>query len=375
LDKVQNVGRGLNDWIRRNKRRILAVVIISGSTYVAYRIFRNRLDQTQHKLQGAEKTIANLSQSRMKSYFQTAQKGSDTTVISFVPQIRGKLEQFLEIPSTPQLRTSLKASTEEKLLIWEQMKNQAFTRTVVAIYAICLTTLFLRVEVNILGRYLFLDNTSSSENEEEEQPITQETQKNYLAYSEYIRMNGLKQLTNLITTKVTDELQNWPLQKMYTVEDVLNIFANIRLRIEGSPQEPERQTTNSFYPFLLPPEETQNATDKQLICLLNETRDVLESNHFENVLRICLTKSFGILQNHFLESFQKALETNTNMQKSQPNSLPMPKIIPLVKKQFDVITNISTEIPDQECFVQVISSLKELEEYSYYIFTSSYDEV
>ena len=138
------------------------------------------------------------------------------------------------------------------------MKNQgnffsrgsqlAFTRTIGATYAVTLVVLFLRVEVNILGRYLFLDSNSLNENEEEEVKscsifviikeqflsISQETQKKYLAYSDYVKGNGLKNMITFIASKVGEEMINWPLQKTYSLEDLIQMVTNIRSRVEGS---------------------------------------------------------------------------------------------------------------------------------------------
>jgi len=298
-----------------------------------------------------------------------------------VPQIKSRLEDLLQIPSTSQLRTTLKSTSEEKLQLWEQMKKQAFTRTVSGVYAVVLVVLFLRVEVNILGRYLFLDNTAapSTAEEDEEQPITQDTQQKYLAYSEYGKGKGLHYLTEYIAKKVEEEMTNWPLAKMYTFEDLMGMIAKIRMRIEGPPRDTEDANAvprvNVFYQFLLPPEEVGDALDKQLSCLLNETRDVLESTHFEHVLQVCMTKGFSILADRLREAFVSTLSSSQNINKTSPNSLPMPKIIPLVKRQFDSIMETTNKSPSEFNFTQAISSMKDLEEYSYYIFTSSYDEV
>jgi peroxin-3 len=270
----------------------------------------------------------------------------------------------------------MKASNEEKLQAWEQMKRQAFIRTISATYCVVLIVLFLRVEVNILGRYLFLDNTTPPNNEEEEQPITQETQKKYLDFSEYIRGEGLQELTEYISKRVEEELVNWPLAKMYTFEDLMTMIAKIRMRVEGPPRDTEDPNLiprmNVFYQFLLPAEDT-NITDKQLVCLLNETRDVLESNHFEHVLQVCLAKGFSIVSEHLREAFNAAL-ASSQIASKLVDSLPMPKIIPLVKKEFDTILETTPKSPTEPSFAHIISSMKDLEEYSYYIFTSSYDE-
>jgi len=52
-------------------------------------------------------------------------------------------------------------------------------------------------------------------------------------------------------------------------------------------------------------------------------------------------------------------------------TLPLAKIVPQIKKQFKVLLDIKE---NGETFFQALFAQKVLEEYSYYVFTSSYDE-
>jgi len=98
----------------------------------------------------------------------------------------------------------------------------------------------------------------------------------------------------------------------------------------------------------------------------------LESNHFVHVLRVCVTHGFMVLSSHLREAFATSLASNQKLNVGSSTAIPMPKIIPLVKKQFNVV--VDTTPSQKKNFYQEISSMKDLEEYSYYIFTSSYDE-
>lgn len=53
-------------------------------------------------------------------------------------------------------------------------------------------------------------------------------------------------------------------------------------------------------------------------------------------------------------------------------NLPFVKIIPLMNKQFNSI--IETSNTSEKKMIHYLLELKELQDYSYYIFTSSYDE-
>jgi len=270
----------------------------------------------------------------MQTFFRNTQKGCDTTATSLTTSIRDKLEVYVEIPSTEQLRSAHKTSNEEKIQLWDQVKIGTFTRAVSAIYAVSLSLIFLRTEVNILGRYLYLDFSIPSQSEQEQ--INQETQKKYLSMYEYFLNTGLKELCEFTRRHATEELAGWPLARKLTLEDVLIIFANIRSRIEGI-----NGNSVPLYQFLLPAEDKDADTrsdDRQLSCLLNETRDVLESDQFNQVLKGCLETSYTLMADNMKEAFASSSpisDGNNNNGESTtavgPTVLPMPKILPLIR--------------------------------------------
>lgn len=55
--------------------------------------------------------------------------------------------------------------SENKVEIWERLKIDSFTRTVSAVYSTCLLFVVLRIQLNILGGYLYLDSLQASATE------------------------------------------------------------------------------------------------------------------------------------------------------------------------------------------------------------------
>jgi len=243
--------------------------------------------------------------------------------------------------------------------------------------------------VNILGRYLYLDVSIPSEPTEQEQ-INQETQKKYLAFYEYFLNTGLKQLCDHIRKYVAEELADWPLTRKLTLEEVLIIFANIRSRVEGFSYPPPSVATvptnrpPSLYQFLLPPEDTttqKDLTDKKLICLINETRDILESEQFDQVLKACLETSYTMLADLLKDSFmvtnspQLGVGAPANATTIvEPTQLPMPKVLPLIKTRCKNILEVAPQQDAKSSLIQILFSLPNLEDFSSSIFTSSYEE-
>ena len=96
------------------------------------------------------------------------------------------------------------------------------------------------------------------------------------------------------------------------------------------------------------------------------------SEQFARTLRGCLNASFVGLANQIKESFIANTPPNSSPTVS-PNpgiALPMAKIIPLLNQKFRMLLDIE----NKQSLLNGLFNLREVEEYSNAIFTSSYEE-
>jgi len=135
--------------------------------------------------------------------------------------------------------------------------------------------------------------------------------------------------------------------------------------VEGFTYPPS--TRSPLFQFLLPPEEAsrETITDKQLTCLLNETRDVLESDQFDQVLKVCLETSYTMLADQLKESFSNS---NPETPLAEPVQLVMAKVLPLIKTRCKTMLDVGQD--SKSSLVQVLFTLPHLEDFSHVIFTS-----
>ncbi len=70
-----------------------------------------------------------------------------------IPAIRLSLDQFV---NADELIIKLKARAENKIEIWEELKIVSFTRCASGVYALTLLFVYFRVQLNVLGAYMFL---------------------------------------------------------------------------------------------------------------------------------------------------------------------------------------------------------------------------
>jgi len=269
-----------------------------------------------------------------------------------------------------------------------------------------------------VGRYLYLDSVSNSSSEidsskaENSVLFGTETQKSYLAHAEYLVHTGLPEFVAFIREKVEKVLSAVPLQQQCSYEELLRLFLSIRNSVEDTNTPPPsgkdtHAQANLLY-FLLPPEreisfsneETEEPLgaygegDENLKMLLNETRNILESEAFLKVLKPSLNIAFLFLCKNLRSSFLppppssvSVLETPSSSDTSSPTiveskitsdatptsppspslvSYPMAKLLPSINKQLSVLLSH----PQNE-ILSAIAETSQIYDFSYSLFTTS----
>ena len=100
--------------------------------------------------------------------------------------------------------SKLREKPANKLELCEQLKILSFTRTLGSIYSSCMLFVFLRVQLNIVGGYLYLDSlvvTGEGSNGKQVH-IAESLQKKYLALVRYLLGDGLDFLVEEIRRSV-----------------------------------------------------------------------------------------------------------------------------------------------------------------------------
>ena len=137
-----------------------------------------------------------LAQSKKQLHFDGNQRTCNTTFYSLLPSLQ---DAIFELVDSSKITEKLKNKPSDKLMLWEQLKILSFTRTVTAIYATSLLAVFLRVQLNVLGGYMYLN----VEKEDMTTPPTMSgqrvctsdlTQKKYLGIVRYFLESSVKDL-------------------------------------------------------------------------------------------------------------------------------------------------------------------------------------
>ncbi|KAB1275372.1 Peroxisomal biogenesis factor 3 [Camelus dromedarius] len=139
-----------------------------------------------------------IAQARRQYHFESNQRTCNMTVLSMLPTLREALMQQLNSES---LTALLKSRPSNKLEIWEDLKIISFTRSIVAVYSTCMLVVLLRVQLNIIGGYIYLDNAAVGRNGTTVL-APPDVQQQYLSSIQHLLGDGLTELITVIKQAV-----------------------------------------------------------------------------------------------------------------------------------------------------------------------------
>jgi len=276
-------------------------------------------------------------------------------VEGFLPKISEQLESLSTVASLVGELRSPGKERAEKLILWAQLKNQAFIKAVVSIYSITFQILIVRLFVNILGKYTFQE--LSCEHKEHIASVNSFIQKEFLLVSRHLYTQGMKQLFETVNISIKRVVEGLSFDKNITMEElkaiflkidaeatplILSNFANFifpsaeeieRKLAQISGREPLRPDNEGIseldiehflQQFNYTSEPCVIKDDLKLKLLLNEALNDIESEEFCTLAQQMFKKSFDILLSNLGEFMSQ-------YSKKSLENLPSGQVIPLVK--------------------------------------------
>jgi hypothetical protein len=252
----------------------------------------------------------------------------------------------------------------------------AFLQLVVSLYSPVLICLLLRVQVNLVARYVMAEQEASRAESVERRGLTQRTgvnvdtplhtlllppgaQSRYVAVGQWALTHGLTQLIDKLRPHVTRAVKDIPLTRAMTVEHVTGLLLDIQRSVEQEcwigalvgvllPREDESAVTT---------DEDEDLDENQAYRLLiNETRDIIESRPFSDLTLKLLTQSLTLLSEDLLLYFEQA----------RVDQLAVAKLVPVITKQSAVL--LALEQHQRDTVVQSLSFSKDLNDYCFFLF-------
>lgn len=348
------------------------------------------------------------AQAQMRDHFESIQKISDTTTLpSVLPHLKERLFELLDLSSRTEKLMSAKGrdgdadgaggaplSGKEKMAIWEELKVLSFSRTLCAMWAVCLLDLFVRIQLNVLGRHVYIETARNAGADPSKEPgpasLTMSCQHKFIAFADYLPHRGLDPLIADAQDVADEIVRKRVLKDPYTLEDLRGLIQSMRQAFEARCAE--------WLPYVLPddnvlPEDlaaASSAADSSAAAsphggssgggggggggseddfssldndsvmleqLMLETRAVISSREFSNVLSAALDAVTDGVVEELRESYGEHPEAG----------VPLAKLLPPVAA---VGASLLSQ-PGENRYIEALSRLPEVERFCEQIYTAS----
>lgn len=277
-----------------------------------------------------------LEKTRRTQHFEATERTCNQVITNLAPTL---CEEILSILNTDEILEQLRKNPENKTELWNELKVLSFARLTTLVYASSMLVIALRVQVNLVGGYVYKDNVPNSRGSTsppQDQVLPSELMQTYLGEIQYFLKEGVAKLARSILEVVRKILQDYKLKKQLTLSDMEQIFWAIQMSVNASANDPNGHIQE--FMFNRQADLSHNPTISQL---MTETVDVLDSEEVSVLAVNNVSRGFSIVVDHLAEYLTEtvnelnkegAMGPKGDHQVTNPNTIQMAlaKIIPIV---------------------------------------------
>lgn len=364
--------RGVRDFLWRHKYKIGAT---AAATIALKRIVEHQVAKSYEKSQADMAELA-----RKQVHYDRNKQAGNTTAVAVLPEIKSAVEEHLKCDELigilkKEQRNPLNRDRATVLKRWDEVKVVVFTELVASVYSLALIVTFLRVQLNILGGYLYV-RTMGAAGAEGLPTMSPAIQKAYLSQAQYLRTHGVATLIDRLRPRINALLAAHPIGESPKFEliDFSKCLKDAQFAFEqGGAVEGSMFADFCFAPDAPDEPEPQDGGGSSggdgsltLELLMNETRDIVDSAPFVDALHACVKVGFDHVENNLgVKIFSK-----TSSPGEKPGVWPLAKIIPHIHKEAEAL--FVGHGPKEGPAVQLLD-LKEVEELSMIVYESFCD--
>eukprot|EP00891_Asterochloris_glomerata_P005851 jgi/Astpho2/5851/Aster-x1326 len=264
----------------RNRKRVAAVVTIGvASASAAYYVYSKwdelkkaraalwHLHDRQQMGAAPEVTMQNRSmelvEGRGNAHYDSVQQiVASTTTPNLLPRLAESLSRNTDYKPLLEALRAGGLSRQAKLDVWERIKALTFTRALAASWMVALLHLLNRVQLNILGRHLYLQNNTHdsqhpqhsilSHQEGDHFTMSGRAQELFLAHAHFCSDGGVQPLVPIVREAVLQALDGVDLATPVEASRILRVFSDAHATVAV------RLSQQGFEQFLLPSPQQRN---------------------------------------------------------------------------------------------------------------------
>lgn len=354
---------------RRHKKKVYVTFGVISSGFLLYKLYdghRRRVSELENELE-ADKIRDELIRAQMKEHFESIQMVAYSTTLPHV--MRHLSDQIAEQLDLMQLTEKLVKGKDqpntltatEKLELWDRLKILSFTRMLLSLWSMTTLNLYIRVQVNILGRHLYIDTArglESSYQREEADLIYKDEQKLFLSTADYLANHGLITLVSRFEAATSEVIKGKQLKDVFSTtvlhDTIMQIFDNFMSM--GSPQHwlgylfPEDPKMYSLTAASPHSEITDTFHPSNFEQLMLETRAVISSAEFGNIVETSLKAGVDEMVKNISAQCGEA-----NLMAGMALAKLLPRLAHLSQQLLD------EEEPNNNRYIQVIQNLPDVE--------------
>lgn len=237
---------------------------------------------------------------RKQSHFESINRTCNQTIVNLSSSL---LEKIYQTINTDEIIENLKKNPSNKLEMWNQLKNLVFVKAGCIVYSLVILVVTLKLQLNIIGGYLYKDPTS----------VPAEKQEQYLSLCENFLNSGVAKLASVIETQVNELFENITLTKQMKISDLEAIFWSLQSSLDAVKENPVEHLKE--YIFSCDPPDG----DDIYSSMLRDTADLLESEEVKYLVIHNINTGFILLGDKLSEFFA---QNGTRTTEITPNSGP-----------------------------------------------------
>lgn len=324
-----NVINAMRDVLLRHRKKFIFAGLVVGGSFVALKYAQKKLIDMHER-----QTKEFMEKTRRIQHFESTESTCNQLIIGMGAEL---MEAILKECSTIELLEQLRGNPSNKIELWEEIKIIAFTRLTTFIYASSILVVSLRIQLNILGGYLYRDTITADEETQpaKQEKINDELKQQYLLLIRYfLKEGGLSDLVRLIRSKVLAVIKPLPLSKRLSLADLEQLFWSLQMAINS---DSNSDPCSKMCKYLLPSQLSDYTQDRpQLQKMLNETMDLLESDDASSVCSNNISRGFSLAVDAIAESMSETL-----LAQKQTNEKQIENILQATTSS-DQMTNINS---------------------------------
>ncbi|KYQ91590.1 transmembrane protein [Tieghemostelium lacteum] len=343
-----------------------------------------------HKMRNSRKNqMIVVSKEKVAQFFEKSQQFSNNTVQFIISNflIQKKiLDEYIDITSIS-LKIRCASTPEEKKMFTDELGYSIISRLYTTLYTIPLILLLNRIQINLIGKYCYLDYIIYQT--EENRLINEKDEKTFISFSNYLFDYKFRYFIEMIKSEVTDELKNWKLDQQSTYEGILMLLLRIRNRFESKKilltlNDKKSEigiNEKSMLNYLIPTETDQVRYDETIRHLLDEVRNIFEDDKFYRVLSDSINTSFLWFTKSLRTVFESSSPQIPEVIESNPYvpfeiEIPKPlnmlhhlQLLPKINKMVNEVLSPDSTIIQQ--IIQNSSDQPAFQEFNYKILTNN----